>query len=223
MKTWKAKTGRILVLSVILMGLLVSIQANDNFNRCFADKRLAGKLDLTDEQKESWEEIRYQSQKSRIDIQADLKKARLDLWHEMQKENPDKESIMKLADEVGEYQTELKKISLSNLIEVKQILTPEQREKAKGLLGKWKANRNRSKLQGLRKRPKDQPTGAKGHMRQGIRKQMENRRQATTGRYNKRAEGEVIRHRRGMPMGRQRRPHHPEARKPAPPETPPEE
>ena len=218
MKTLKTKKGWILIFSILVLGLVGFVQADHNYIRFFANKQLAEKMDLTDEQMKSWEEIRYQSEKTKIDVQADLKKAQLDLRHELQKDDVDKNKVLELTEEVGKHQTELKKISLSNLIEVKEILTPEQKEEAKELLAKWKAQRIRMKQQKIRQ--KKQPARGRSPIREEVRKKRENRKHDAVS-PEKRLRGEESHHRHGMERHRGLR--HSEAWKPARPKATPKE
>jgi len=90
--------------------------------------RLHEQLDLTAEQESKLSEIRITHQKQMIDRQADLRKLRLSIQEEMQKENPDMAAVENLIKNQESLRTTLQLERIQHWNEVREILTPEQRE-----------------------------------------------------------------------------------------------
>jgi len=90
--------------------------------------RVHEQLDLTAEQESKLSEIRISHQKQMIDRQADLRKLRLSIQEEMQKENPDMAAVENLIKNQESLRTTLQLERIQHWNEVREILTPEQRE-----------------------------------------------------------------------------------------------
>jgi|GEM_PF-2813151 len=142
MKKRLAKKWQILVPGFVLI-LAMAFAIDPGIFKLAGNEKLAGKLELTEDQKNSFEQLKGESQERMIDLEARMKKARLKFGQQMKKDDVNEGEVMQLIEEMGAVQTEMKKISVSNLIEAKNILTPEQREKARDLIGKWKAQRKK--------------------------------------------------------------------------------
>jgi len=127
------------ILPVLALVLTAAALAAPEFGRILENPRIVKELKLTPEQEKSLKDLRFEAKEKSIDIDARIKKARLQMEHEMEKDDVNREKVMGLLDEIGKQQTELKKIGMGNLIEIKKILTPEQREKGREMLAKWRA------------------------------------------------------------------------------------
>lgn len=106
-------------------------------------ERMAEKLELTDEQQEKIDEIRYEADLKKIDIRPSIEKARLELRRQMDKDDIDKNRVLDLTEDIGKWQTEIRKIDIAEKIDIHNILTPEQREKADKLKNRFRAFRRR--------------------------------------------------------------------------------
>ncbi|MBN1902113.1 periplasmic heavy metal sensor [Candidatus Sumerlaeota bacterium] len=142
--SWKKAV--VAMIPILILCFAVSVSAQD-ISRALGNERLAKELNLTPEQKESLKKIQLDSREKRIDVDARLQKARLQFEQEIQKDETNEGKIMELVEAMGAAQTDLRKISVTELIEAKKTLTPEQREKAKNLVAKWKALQARQKFQ----------------------------------------------------------------------------
>ena len=101
---------------------------------------LVKELKLTSEQKDQLIDLFNQTQKEMIKTRAEMRITMIDLRTEMMKDNPDEKVINNLIDKIGEYTKKLTGIRVSRHLEVKKILTPEQREKLRELIlsRKWR-------------------------------------------------------------------------------------
>jgi Spy/CpxP family protein refolding chaperone len=148
--TWKKAV--LVFVPILILGLVVSVSAQDIF-RALGNERLIKELNLSPEQKESLKKIRLESREKRIDVDARMQKARLQFEQEMEKDDMNREKIMELVEVMGNAQTEMRKIAVTELIEAKTVLNPEQREKARNLIARWKANQERQKDQARINKP----------------------------------------------------------------------
>lgn len=93
----------------------------------------SAELGLTEAQLEKIRGIYDKSQKEIIKIEADLKIARIDLRAEMEKDRSDRNKVSDLIDALTRIEAQLKKSKYMSILEVKEILTPEQLTKIKTL------------------------------------------------------------------------------------------
>jgi protein CpxP len=142
--TWKKMVW--MFVPILILGFVCSVSAQDIF-RALGNERLVKELNLSPEQKENLKKVRFESREKMIDVEAQLQKARLQFDNEMEKEEVNREKVMEIIDVMGKSQTEMKKISVTQLIEAKKMLSPEQREKARDLIAKWKGRQERQNNQ----------------------------------------------------------------------------
>jgi Spy/CpxP family protein refolding chaperone len=86
-------------------------------------------LQLTKEQREQIMEIRSNLQKQMIDLQADQKKLHLDLHEQLRKDKPNRKTIDATLAAINNKQGAIKKLHVDQHLQVREILTPEQRDK----------------------------------------------------------------------------------------------
>lgn len=142
------KTKLSLILGVLLLASLMVVPAmaqghppdadNDfGFGRGFGKghgegfalrQHMAEQLDLTDAQKDQIRDLRTKHQKEMIQRQADVKVARLEL-RELIRDAADRATINSKVEQIGDMQTEIKKAHVGHRLDVRDLLTPEQREK----------------------------------------------------------------------------------------------
>ncbi|UCD37594.1 MAG: Spy/CpxP family protein refolding chaperone [Fidelibacterota bacterium] len=86
-------------------------------------------LDLTKEQKEKITGLRTDFQKEAIDMRADMQKLRLELQEQMRTEKPDRKAIEATVDKITAKQNTMMMARVNTHLDVRGVLTPEQREK----------------------------------------------------------------------------------------------
>lgn len=90
--------------------------------------RLHERLNLSAEQEQKLMSLRTVHQQQMIDMRAELQKLRLDIRAEMRKDNPDLRAIENLVRRQESLRTEQQLARIKHWNEVRNILTPEQRE-----------------------------------------------------------------------------------------------
>jgi Spy/CpxP family protein refolding chaperone len=137
----KTKKALWILTPVLIVALATTVFAQGNFSRCVNNPRLKEALELTPEQEEKIDAIHSEFEENRIDLKASMEKAQLKLREEMKKDETNEELVMDLVEEGGQIKIELRKIGIREILSVKSILTPEQREKAKDAMGKMHSRR----------------------------------------------------------------------------------
>ena len=92
---------------------------------------LAEHLDLTEEQREQIKSIRRETARKHIQQQADVRLARLDLKALMDTEQPDRKKIHTQLRKIAQLQGDMRISQVDQRLDIRQLLTPEQRQKAK--------------------------------------------------------------------------------------------
>ncbi|MEO0094807.1 MAG: Spy/CpxP family protein refolding chaperone [candidate division WOR-3 bacterium] len=87
--------------------------------------------DLTPEQKAKIEDIRIETRKNTIPIKSQIELKQIDIHKEIKADNPNKDRILKLSQEIHELEWQIKKLHIEERLKIHSILTPEQREKLK--------------------------------------------------------------------------------------------
>jgi Spy/CpxP family protein refolding chaperone len=95
------------------------------------------RLNLTDDQRKSMDQILLQHRTNLIDMRASLEKAELAMEPLMQADQPDENGILAQIDKVAQARAELEKANARFLLEVRAKLTPDQ---WKGLQA-WRSER----------------------------------------------------------------------------------
>ncbi len=93
------------------------------------------RLKLTDEQRKKIEDIHYTHQKRAITERAELETARLDLAHLMGADPPDGRAINAQIDHLAQLRAGLAKERVSGMLEVRSLLTPDQRKEWREMHG----------------------------------------------------------------------------------------
>jgi Spy/CpxP family protein refolding chaperone len=107
----------------------------------FMSPKVSQALNLTPEQQQKMEDLRYVHQKDMIKFREELSLKRLDLQREMQKDSPDRATVDRLADDLGALRTRMGRARVDHLLDVRKILTPEQWSKARELMQARRAHR----------------------------------------------------------------------------------
>ncbi|MBN2380174.1 Spy/CpxP family protein refolding chaperone [candidate division WOR-3 bacterium] len=87
---------------------------------------------LTAEQKEQIKDLRTAHQKETVDLRADLEKQMIEL-RELISDDASESKIMAKIEEIGRKRTEMQKKKVKLMLEIKNLLTDEQKEMFDGL------------------------------------------------------------------------------------------
>jgi Spy/CpxP family protein refolding chaperone len=91
-------------------------------------------LGLTEEQRKKIEDIAFNAEKSAIPQRAALQVQRLELRRLMRADNPDRPAIEKKIQEIAQAQTALSRTRINTMLDVRGVLTKEQRDKIRDRL-----------------------------------------------------------------------------------------
>ncbi len=97
----------------------------------FQRQNLMKKLNLTDQQKAKIADLRVDFQKKMIDLKADLQKSRLDLKSLKMKDNLDRSDVTAAVERINKNTDAISLAVANHLMDVYQILTPEQQKIAR--------------------------------------------------------------------------------------------
>ena len=106
----------------------------DRRGRGDAAKRIAEKLELTDEQVKQVKSALTDARKKRIGLRAGARVARIELREMVSQETVDKAKVGAKVDEIAKIQGDLLRARIDAVLAVREVLTPEQIAKADGLL-----------------------------------------------------------------------------------------
>lgn len=93
-------------------------------------------IGLTPEQKAKIEDININTRKTVIPFRSQIELRQIDMEKEMKAEKPNKDKILKIAQEIHELEWQIKKTHLEKKFSIASLLTPEQRAKMKMMHGK---------------------------------------------------------------------------------------
>lgn len=110
-------------------------------------KRMAKKLELTDEQVKKVKSVLTDARKKTIGLRADARVAGIELREMVSQETVDRAKVGAKVDEIAKIQGDLLRARTDAALAVREVLTPEQLAKADGmlkrLLGSGKRHRRR--------------------------------------------------------------------------------
>lgn len=112
-------------------------------------ERAAGRLGLEDATLGKIKDRVYQAEKKGIDLRARLELAKLELRRTLDADAPSKDDAMKRIAEVGRLETELRQHQIGLMLDVKAMLTPEQRQMLEQMRGE-RAARGKAGKRGKR-------------------------------------------------------------------------
>ncbi len=90
---------------------------------------LCQRLDLTDAQQQAWSELREQGRQERLALRKDLMRLRNELRGEMLKDEPSAAKVQDLVGRAGELRTKMQQSRMAQRLELRKLLTPEQRDR----------------------------------------------------------------------------------------------
>jgi len=91
-------------------------------------ERLADRLGLSDAQRASIRKLWTEGQQDRLTARKELMRVRNELRGEMLKDNPDTRRVEGLSQQIGDLQTRMRTSRLTMRIQIRKVLTPEQRD-----------------------------------------------------------------------------------------------
>ncbi len=104
--------------------------------------RVAAKLNLDEATVTQLKDRVYAAEKEGIGLKAQLEEARLELRRALDNADPDRATVMNKIDEVGRLHTALRKHKTGLMLDLRAMLTPDQRAELKALMEKrrkrWK-------------------------------------------------------------------------------------
>jgi Spy/CpxP family protein refolding chaperone len=115
---------------LLLLALSISL-AQDRMNqpnRTTMRARLLRELKLTDDQKKSIENLRFEMRKKAVDHQAQLKTARLELAELFRADQPNQSAIQKKVGELSQLQSQQRLLLVDHWFGVNKLLTPDQQK-----------------------------------------------------------------------------------------------
>jgi len=92
-------------------------------------ERMTQHLDLTEDQVKAITEIRENGRVENQELRKQIMRLRHDKRGEMLKDDPAAKTVLELTTKIGDRRTELQTNRMSNLLEVRKVLTPDQRDK----------------------------------------------------------------------------------------------
>jgi Spy/CpxP family protein refolding chaperone len=96
-------------------------------------ERFSEELGLSDKQVASIKETRFATQKQSIELQSKTRIARLELRQLMQKENVNENEVTRQVEEIGDLRTSQMQNRVQSQLQVRAILTADQRSKLQEL------------------------------------------------------------------------------------------
>jgi protein CpxP len=116
---------------VMLLVLFVAFQTNaQNDRQKFSKERnehLIDYLDLSEEQQSQMKAFQLEMQSTTKELKLDLEEMRVQLKRLMTADEVDEEAVMLLADKMGAIQIQIKKAHLKNSIQLRSVLSDEQK------------------------------------------------------------------------------------------------
>ena len=159
---------KILILGALAVASAMSLRAADMPDgKWWKHPRVSEEIGLTPEQSREIEKIFVAARTRLIDLKADLQKKQLALQVAMEDQAADRKSVEKGIEAVETARGELQKVRALMLLDMKQVLKPEQWERLLQKQREWRENfqqRRRMMRDGERMRP-----GPEGRRQRGER------------------------------------------------------
>jgi Spy/CpxP family protein refolding chaperone len=88
--------------------------------------RMAGRLNLSDQQIDQLERLQIQYEKDMVKPQCDLKMERLNLRELLMQQNIDEKAVMSAGDSISMIKADIARIKLQHMLAARKVLTPDQ-------------------------------------------------------------------------------------------------
>lgn len=108
-------------------------------------EKLAAEIGLKGEALDKVKELAYQAEKQGVRLKAKIKESYIDLKKLMHDKNPNKQKIMEHVEKTGRLEIQLRKNHVELLLSIRELLTPEQREKMIQLRKEHRKSRRHSR------------------------------------------------------------------------------
>lgn len=92
------------------------------------NKRLAERLDLTDDQKESLEKLREERRDAMGDLRKQMRKLRHELQGQMLEDDPSEDAVVELTRRIGALRTDMQVERAKGRLALREVLTEDQRD-----------------------------------------------------------------------------------------------
>ncbi len=104
--------------------------------------RMAEKLSLSPDTTERIKNLVFTNQKKRIEIEAKAKSAQLELRRQLDQDTPDRDRIMSQIQGLGTHQIDMRKLRVGLLLDIRSLLTADQRRGLKKMLRRGKRGKH---------------------------------------------------------------------------------
>ncbi|MDX2475603.1 MAG: Spy/CpxP family protein refolding chaperone [Candidatus Krumholzibacteria bacterium] len=104
-------------------------QSQGEFGPQMQVERMAKRLDLSADQITAIKEIRASGRIKNMETRKQVMRLRNEKHGEMLKDDPSTKKVLELTTEIGNLRTKMQTNRMSNRLEVRKVLTPEQRDK----------------------------------------------------------------------------------------------
>lgn len=132
-------------------------------DRLVSNPELAEELEFSDDQMENLKKVRFETHEQLISLNAEKDRLALKQAQLTTEAAPDEEAIMKIIEDLGGVQTQIAKLRVRQLLAARQIMTPEQIQKAKDLFReRLKQRREGGKERGVEGRPPEMGERGRG-------------------------------------------------------------
>jgi len=127
-----------MVILGLLLGQMMGMPERDDFEyvKFINSARVAKELNLTADQQKKINEIHYNYASKIIELRAQLQKKHLELNKLLSSEKYSKQDLESILKEMADYETQLRLNRILEIEEMKSVLTPEQRDKLRDMMGK---------------------------------------------------------------------------------------
>ncbi len=96
--------------------------------RTLTDPDVRDRLGLSAAQRESLDALLFESAKRAVRLQSDLKSLRLEMLEQMRTDQPERAALEAKIDEIGAVRSNLARMRLDAFFQIRELLTPEQRD-----------------------------------------------------------------------------------------------
>ncbi len=114
-------------------------------------ERMADDLGLAPQALDKIKERLHAAKKEHVQLRAELDAAKLELHRLLDQDAPDKAAVLRQVDAVGQKKQAIEKLKIAALLDVRSMLTPEQRQKLRTLQedrGRGKGKKGKGKDRG---------------------------------------------------------------------------
>ena len=123
------KLNKNLIVAPFLLLLLLALPLFGQHGGQHFKLRMAERMELTEEQQESFKKIMTETQEKILPLMSDLKIKKAELDKLLIADKPSQNSINKKIDEISELKNTMQKIRIASRLDIRKQLTDEQRVK----------------------------------------------------------------------------------------------